>query len=273
MSSRVVSRFYVIYGDATPVYVGYTNRDITTRFEEHKRHKDFSRFNKIEVKEVGKIEFEFTWDREKINNYAKQVSDIESELINQYGTDNSLYQKGFGYIQGGQTWASVKAFVHSNKDNPKYTKMSSEELLSYLDSYRSKTTKLSNFISNYKDSKVSKLNNLIGNYQDYKVPKLKNFISSYQDPKVLKLKNLIGNYRDPKVSKLTGFISSYQDHKVTKIRNFINHYHNYRVDKLSGFINNYKDYRISKLRNFVSHYQNPKVSKLYSFVNRYKNNS
>ena len=180
--NKIISRFYVIYGDNTPIYVGYTNRTVRQRFKEHQKDKDFSSYSKVEVKEVDKQEFDFTWDIVQVNDNAKQVSDKESELISQYGTTNSLYQKGLGDIQGGQTWASVKGFVHSNKDNPKYTEMSSKELLSYLEDYRKKYIKLSHFISHYQDPKVSKLINFVSHYRDIRRDELALFIGSYKDP-------------------------------------------------------------------------------------------
>lgn len=302
INNKIVSIFYVIYGNDTPIYVGYTNRTIGQRFKEHQKDKDFSSYSKVEVKEVDRLEFAFTWDRIQVNDNAKQVSDRESELINQYGTGNSLYQKGLGDIQGGQTWASVKGFIHSNTDNPKYRKMNSYELLTYLDNYHKRMTKIHNFIGNYQDSNMSKLNNFIkryqgseisklrnfiGNYQEYKVAKLKNFINGYKYPEVYKLNNFINGYKDTKVYKLRNFIGNYKEHeagayklqnfiisyqepRVPKLRNFINHYHDYKLDKLSGFIGNYKDYKVSKLLNFISHYQRQEVSKLSSFIYRYR---
>jgi len=44
---KIKSRFYVIYGDGVPIYVGFTSRTVHQRFLEHKRDKDFS---DIEVK-------------------------------------------------------------------------------------------------------------------------------------------------------------------------------------------------------------------------------
>ena len=287
-TSKIISRFYVIYGDNTPIYVGYTNRTVKQRFKEHKDDKDFSSYNKVEVKEIDKLEFDFTWDMSIVNDNARKVSDRESMLINRYDTGNSIYQKGLGDIKGGQTWSSVKGFVHNNKNNPKYTGMSSEELLGYLDNYRRLVSKLSGFITSYQDFKVSKLKNFVSDYKDKKVSKLHVFIKNYQDPEVSKIKDFIKNYQDPKVLKLTGFISSYKDSKILKLSTFISHYQDPKISKLNNFITKYQDpkvsslanfishyqnFKVSKLSHFISHYQDPKISKLNNFISHYRNNS
>lgn len=284
-NDKIVSRFYVIYGDNTPIYVGYTNRTIKQRFNEHKKDKDFSNYSKVEVKEVDRLEFDFTWDMIQVNENAKQVSNRESMLIKQYGTINSLYQKGFGDIQGGQTWASVKGFVHSNRNNPKYIGMSNEELLGYLDNYHKKTMKLHNFINHYQGTRIVKLSNFVNHYQDTRLDKLRSFISHYQserlnklhtfighytDPRIFKLHNFITNYQDPRILKLHNFINLYQDPRIIKLHNFIAHYQNYNLSKLQNFMNAYQDRRVLKLKTFISHYKDCRLDKLSNFIGRYR---
>lgn len=46
---KITSRFYVIYGDGLPIYVGYTNRTVKQRFREHKEDKDFSGYTEVHV--------------------------------------------------------------------------------------------------------------------------------------------------------------------------------------------------------------------------------
>lgn len=284
MKGKIVSRFYLITLADKNIYVGYTNRPIKERFREHVKDKELPK--EATVKQIDKLEFEFTWDMVQVNENARRVSKRENELIAEYNTKDSIYQKGLGNIQGGQTWASVKAFVHSNKDNPQYAGMDSQELLAYLDSYRKRMSKLSNFITHYQDPRLSKLSAFISNYKDprlyslstfisrYKDPrldKLHNFISRYQDPRLTKLRNFITNYKDLRFIKLAGFISSYKDPRLTKLSNFISHYQDPRLTKLHSFITNYRDYRVQKLANFISHYKDPRLDKLSSFITRYKN--
>ena len=239
MKGKIVSRFYLITLADDNIYVGYTNRPIKERFREHVKDKELPK--EALIKQIDKLEFDFTWDMVQVNENAKLVSKRENELIAEYGTSSSIYQKGLRDNLGGQTWASVKAFVHSNRDNPQYAGMDSQELLVYLDSYRRRLTKLQGFVSSYKDYRLKKLSNFISRYKDPRLTKLSSFISHYKDPRLDKLRDFIGNYRDPRLSKLSHFVSNYKDP---------------RLDKLHGFITNYKDYRLKKLSNFISHYKN-----------------
>ena len=254
MTGKIVSRFYLITLDNKNIYVGYTNRPIKERFREHIKDKELPK--EALIKQIDKLEFEFTWDMVQVNENAKRVSKRENELIAEYGTSSSIYQKGLRDNLGGQTWASVKAFVHSNKDNPQYTGMDSQELLAYLDNYRKRMDKLYGFISRYKDPRLTKL---------------ANFIGSYKDPRLKKLSNFIGNYKDPRLTKLASFISHYKDPRLDKLSSFISNYKDPRVQKLASFISHYKDPRINKLANFISHYQDPRLTKLSNFVSNYKN--
>ena len=254
MKGKIVSRFYLITLADKNIYVGYTNRPIKERFREHVKDKELPK--EATVKQIDKLEFEFTWDMVQVNENAKLVSKRENELIAEYGTGSSVYQKGLRDNLGGQTWASVKAFVHSNKDNPQYEGMSSQELLAYLDSYRKRVAKLSHFIGSYKDPRLDKLHN---------------FVSRYKDPRLDKLSHFVSHYRDPRLDKLQAFVSNYKDIRLYKLSTFITHYRDPRLKKLSNFVTNYKDPRLTKLSHFMSHYQDPRLSKLSNFITRYKN--
>ena len=254
MKGKIVSRFYLITLDNKNIYVGYTNRPIKERFREHVKDKELPK--EATVKQIDKLEFEFTWDMVQVNENAKLVSKRENELIAEYGTGSSKYQKGLRDNLGGQTWASVKAFVHSNKDNPQYEGMNSQELLTYLDNYRKRVAKLSHFIGSYKDPRLDKLHN---------------FVSRYKDPRLDKLSHFVSHYRDPRLDKLQAFVSNYKDIRLYKLSTFITHYRDPRLKKLSNFVTNYKDPRLTKLSHFISHYQDPRLSKLSNFITRYKN--
>ena len=269
MKGKIVSRFYLITLDNKNIYVGYTNRPIKERFREHVKDKELPK--EALIKQIDKLEFEFTWDMVQVNENAKLVSKRENELIAEYGTSSSKYQKGLRDNLGGQTWASVKAFVHSNKDNPQYAGMDSQELLAYLDNYRKRMEKLSNFITNYRDPRLTKLASFIGNYKDHRLDKLSNFIANYKDPRLSKLSHFIGSYKDPRLDKLHNFISRYKDPKLYKLQAFITNYKDPRLTKLSHFISHYQDPRLSKLSHFISNYRDPRLDKLHNFISRYKN--
>ena len=283
VKDKIVSRFYLITLDNKNIYVGYTNRPIKERFREHVKDKELPK--EATVKQIDKLEFEFTWDMVQVNENAKRVSKRENELIAEYGTSSSVYQKGLRDNLGGQTWASVKAFVHSNKDNPQYTGMDSQELLAYLDNYRKRMNKLHGFISSYKDPRLSKLRGFVSSYKDPRLDKLSHFIGSYHDPRLTKLshfissykdirldklRNFITNYKDSRLSKLSHFISNYKDPRLTKLSSFIGNYKDPRLTKLSSFIGSYKDPRIIKLQAFITHYKDPRLTKLSSFIGNYK---
>ena len=268
MKGKIVSRFYLITLADKNIYVGYTNRPIKERFREHVKDKELPK--EATVKQIDKLEFDFTWDMAVVNENAKLVSKRENELIAEYGTSSSKYQKGLRDNLGGQTWASVKAFVHSNKDNPKYKGMDSQELLVYLDNYRKRMAKLHNFIVHYQDYRIQKLSNFVSKYRDPRVQKLSSFISNYKDPRLSKLSNFVRNYCDPRITKLHHFISHYQDPRLDKLSSFISNYKDPRVQKLSNFITSYKDPRLTKLSNFISHYRDPRLDKLSHFVSGYR---
>ena len=236
MKGKIVSRFYLITLDNKNIYVGYTNRPIKERFREHVKDKELPK--EATVKQIDKLEFEFTWDMVQVNENAKLVSKRENELIAEYGTGSSVYQKGLRDNLGGQTWASVKGFVHSNQDNPQYRGMDSQELLVYLDSYRKRMNKLSHFISNYKDYRFDKLHHFVANYRDPRLDKLNHFVSHYRDPRLDKLQAFVTNYKDPKLDKLASFIARYKDPRLTKLSNFVTNYKDPRLTKLSHFISN-----------------------------------
>ena len=269
MTGKIVSRFYLITLDNKNIYVGYTNRPIKERFREHVKDKELPK--EATVKQIDKLEFDFTWDMVQVNENAKRVSKRESRLIDEYNTKDSKYQKGLRDNLGGQTWADVKAFVHSNKDNPQYTGMDSQELLAYLDSYHKRMRKLSNFITHYKDPRLYKLQTFISNYKDPRLYSLSTFISRYKDPRLDKLRDFIGSYRDPRLTKLRNFITNYRDPRLNKLSAFISVYKDYRINKLSNFISHYRDYRVQKLSNFISNYKDHRLQKLSTFISHYKN--
>ena len=98
---KIISNFYLIREDNKPTYVGYTNRPVKQRFREHIKEKDFA--GDATVEEIDSLSFPFTWDINIINQYAQEVSDRETELIYQYNTQGSIWQKGINGNIGGQT--------------------------------------------------------------------------------------------------------------------------------------------------------------------------
>ena len=255
MNNKIISRFYVIYGDEVPIYVGYTNRTVKQRFKEHQKDKDFSSYSKVEVKEVDRLEFDFTWNTSIVDSNAKSVSNKETALIKEYNTQDSKYQKGRNALLGGAVWSDTKHFIRFNRNNPKFTGLSDTEVISYLNTYRAQVVKLHNFIGSYRDPRRDKIHS---------------FISHYRDPRELKLSTFIKDYKDPRETKLRDFIKDYKDYRVDKLKAFIGNYRDPRELKLSTFIKDYKDPRQQKLKNFIIRYKDPRVSKISNFIVRYK---
>ena len=142
MNKQIVSRFYLITLDDTPVYIGFTNRDIATRFREHKHDKDLP--DSAIVQEIDTLVYDFTWDVATVNNNAKEVSDREAELIKEYNTQDSIYQKAIG---GGQVWSEIKHFVIINREDPFWQSMPEDIILATIDKIKAKKTRLTNVIN------------------------------------------------------------------------------------------------------------------------------
>ena len=139
--------------------MGYTNRPIKRRFAEHKHDKDFGDVEP-EITLLDTLSFDFSWDIDVINDYAKQVDDRERELIAEYNTQDSVYQKAIG---GGQTWADVKHFVRTNHGNPKFAGLADDEILSLI----------------ARENKVRRY--------------MKHFVSTMNDPVALYMKHFVSN--------------------------------------------------------------------------------
>ena len=206
---KITSRFYVIYGDGHPIYVGYTNRTVRQRFTEHKESKDFSDYKKVQVKELKaeRLTYDFTWDYGQTCKNADEVSLREAQLVQKYNTQKSIFQKADG---GGQTWASEKWFVKPNKDNPRFTGLSGDQinrlldrdkriavwLRSFVDLQRPmKEVWLSTFVHNQSPMKEIWLRNFVGNQSPMKEIWLNNFVSSQSPMKEVWLHNFVGNQK------------------------------------------------------------------------------
>ena len=137
MNKQIVSKFYLITVENTPIYVGFTNRDIATRFREHKHDKELPENAKIQ--EIDRLVYDFSWDVTTVNNNAKEVSDREAELIEKYGTQDSEYQKAIG---GGQVWNEIKHFTIINREDPFWQSMPEDIILETIETLKAKKVRL-----------------------------------------------------------------------------------------------------------------------------------
>ena len=182
MNKQIVSRFYLIIADDNPIYVGFTNRDIATRFREHKHDKDLP--DNAIVKEIDKLVYDFTWDVATVNNNAKEVSDREAELIKEYNTQDSIYQKAIG---GGQVWSEIKHFVIINREDPFWQSMPEDIILATIEKLKAKKARLINVVNNTRTTK--RLEGVI--YQTKTSKRLKSVI--YHTKISSRLENVIGH--------------------------------------------------------------------------------
>ena len=160
----IKSKFYLIRGDGEPIYIGFTNRPIKQRFTEHKADKDFSGYEKVTIEKLDELNYEFTWNEDILYKNANEVSVRENQLIIEYGTQNSKYQKAIG---GGQVWTYEKWFVRNNGDNPKFLGMSEIEIESWIADERAIDVYLDNFVNNMKNPVDVYLSSFVGNMKKH----------------------------------------------------------------------------------------------------------
>ena len=244
------SNFYLIKVDNTPVYVGYTNRPIKIRFREHLHDKDFGD-GKVTQESLGSMSFDFTWDINHINVYAREVSDRETELIHQYNTQSSVWQKGINGNIGGQTWADVKNFVRTNRDNPKFVGLSEDEVLVYL--------QREDIVRQYMSDFVSRMNSPLVIY-------MSTFVNHIEDPVARYMKSFISNSESPIVGYMRGFIHHIEAPVTTYMKSFVAHIESPTARYLHNFVVSIQHPTETYMHNFVSNMQLPEEQYMKHFV-------
>ena len=232
---KITSRFYMIYGDGIPIYVGYTNRTVKQRFAEHQRDKDFEQYENVKVEELKdeKLSFDFTWDYIKTCKNADLVSKREAELVNKYNTQCTEYQKATG---GGQTWASEKSFVKSNRNNPKFTGMTASQLKDCLGARKREQVWLRNFVGNMKpEEKIW----------------LKNFVSNANPTEQVWLSGFIRHMEPQEQVWLSHFVSHMKPQEHLWLSDFVNHMKPQAQVWLGSFVSTMKPTEHVWLMNFV----------------------
>ena len=218
---KITSRFYIIYGDYEPIYVGYTNRTVRQRFMEHKRDKDFSEYGNVKVKELTneKLSFDFTWNYEQTCNNADKVSFREGQLVQQYGTQDSEYQKAVG---GGQTWASEKGFVKNNKDNPKFVGMSDIGIKEYLSNIRVSERWLYSFVGNINPAEKIWIGHFVSTMVPTEEQWLHGFISTMVPVEKCWIVDFVNHMNPTKIVWLSGFVSTMVPVEENWLHTFVN---------------------------------------------------
>lgn len=248
---KITSRFYVIYGDGIPIYVGYTNRTVRQRFSEHKKAKDFSDFDEVRVTELKKekLVYNFTWDYEQTCKNADEVSLREGQLVQEYGTQKSEYQRAFA---GGQTWASEKGFVKSNKDNPKFRGMTGTQIKDRIEAEKEVQVDITNFVSNMKPQ--------------YQVD-ISDFVSTMKPQYQVDIGHFVSDMKPQYQIDIGSFVSNMKPHYQVDISDFVSHMKpQYQVD-IGSFVSTMKPQYQVDIGNFVSHMQPQYQVDIHNFVN------
>lgn len=219
---KIKSKFYVIYGDGAPIYVGFTSRTVHQRFSEHIKSKDFSDFDEVRVEELkeDELDFDFTWDYNIVESEANEVSKKEAELVKKFGTQDSEFQKANG---GGTVWAHIKYFVLSNKSNPKYKGMSGSEIHEYLENRKKEMSILNHFIMHIDRPSKIILGHFISNIDYPSRIILSSFISGINYPSKIILGNFIGNINYPSKGILCSSIHHIDYPSTIILSHFIGH--------------------------------------------------
>ena len=278
-NTQLVSRFYLITLRGQPVYVGYTNRPIKQRFTEHKHDKDFGDIEP-EITLIDTLSFDFSWDIGVINGYAQQVDDRERELVAEYNTQDSFYQKAIG---GGQTWADVKHFVRTNHNNPKFAGLADDEILTLIARENVTRRYMTNFVSTmddpvaiYMKSFVTTMDdpvaiymkNFVHNMDDPVAIYMKSFVSSMDDPVAIYIKSFVSRMDDPVAIYMKNFVSRMNDPLAIYMKSFVNHMDDSVASYMKNFVHNMGDPVAIYMKNFVSHMDNPVATYMKNFVGR-----
>ena len=263
--NKIVSNFYLIRLDGEPVYVGYTNRPIETRFREHLKDKDFGDIEPT-VESLGSLEYDFTWDEGLINSYSKEVSDRETELILEYGTQYSVWQKGLGYTLGGQTWTNVKHFIRTNRDNPKFRGLSEESILAYLETGNTVYRYIKSFVYTMNVPEVSYMKSFVSNMDLPNVRYMKSFIGNMKEPTARYLTNFVSTMNLPEVAYMSGFVGTMNLPEVTYMKSFVSHMDLPETIYMRSFVSTMNLPEVSYMKHFVGHMNLPETIYMTGFV-------
>jgi len=214
----IVSSFYLIKGDGKPIYVGFTNRNIRQRFAEHKTDKDFSQFDKVTIEQLDKLEYNFTWDEDVLYKNANDVSVREAQLVEEYGTQDSKYQKA---SDGGQVWTYEKWFVRTNKDNPKFLGMTSEEVEEYLKESDVVKSYMGNFVNGMQDPVRVYMSSFVNNAKDPVRVHMQNFVNHIEHPVRAYMRNFANGMKDPVRVYMGNFVNGMQDTARVYMKHFV----------------------------------------------------
>lgn len=249
----IKSKFYLIRGDGIPIYVGFTNRPIKQRFTEHKADKDFSEYHTITIEKLDEVDYEFTWDESILYKNANEVSVREAQLVKEYNTQDSKYQKAIG---GGQVWSYEKWFVRSNKNNPKYKDMSTEDINSLIDIRASASRYMANFIAVMNDEPEEYMIGFISGMNDCVSSYMKAFVNRMISDEESYMSHFVEHMKDPVSRYMSDFVNHMQLTEVVYMSNFIGAMIPVEEQYMSDFINGMKMEENRYMKDFINHMNN-----------------
>lgn len=267
--NKIISTFYLIKVGGKPSYVGYTNRPVETRFREHLKDKDFGDCL-VELESLGSLEYDFTWNMELISSYAREVSARETELILAYGTQDSIWQKGLGATIGGQTWADIKGFVGTNRDNPKFRGLSEENILELIEYQRKMVAYLKSVIKNTKLPEDTRLKSVVYSTKSPEVTRLKNAVYHTKPPETITLNNVIRGTKPPEDIRLKNVIYGTKPPEYTRIKHVVTGTKPPEDTRLKSVIFNTKPPEGTRLKHVITHTKPPEDTRLRNTINNTK---
>lgn len=267
--NKIVSNFYLIKVGGKPSYVGYTNRPIKARFKEHLRDKDFGD-ELVALESLGSLKYSFTWNGELISQYAREVSDRETELILEYGTQDSVWQKGASGNLGGQTWSDIKHFIRTNRDSPKFRGLSGESILAYLERSAEVYGYMRSFVNHINLPVSTYLSNFVNTLNLPEVSYLIGFVSSMNLPEVKYMKGFVSGMNLPEVRYLSDFVNGMKLPETVYIKSFVGTMNLPEVRYLSDFVKHMNKEEVVYVMNFVNNMNLPVVTYMSNFVGHMK---
>ena len=262
---KIISNFYLIRLGGVPVYVGYTNRLIETRFREHKRDKDFGDTEPT-VESLGKLEYDFTWDEELINSYAKEVSARETELILEYNTQDSVWQKGTSGNLGGQTWNEVKYFVGTNRDNPKFIGLSGEAILTYLEEGIRASRYMKSFVNTMNLPETIYMQHFVSNMRLPEARYISDFVNGMNLPEIRYIKDFVSGMNLPEARYISDFVNVMKLPETIYMHHFVSNMNLPETRYIKDFVNGMKLPEAAYMKCFVSNMNLPEARYISSFV-------
>lgn len=215
----ITSNFYVIYGDGDPIYVGFTIRDVHKRFNEHLKHKDFSRFKKISVSTVSRLVYAVDYsDLASIYKYSKEVSTREVDLIEEYSTKYSEYQKAEG---GGSVWSTIIHLAKTYKTLNSQSGVSVEDMENLFDTSRANLGKLKQYVGNTISHEDSQIRSYVVRTYTSDKSVLFDYIHKTVPDKVRELRHYVKHTKGKHDTFIGGYVSTSIGENEAKLKSYI----------------------------------------------------